>query len=212
MDKSCTKLSPLARVGNRRRLRMPIDNLRSQQSLPALVGPPPRTSTAGGPLPSFSLRLVISKLMVVRKELVFALLGALVTVGLVAAPYRITLAGFLPELLPQTAIAKDGQSGKGNGSDKGGGGKSGQHGGGSQSSNGKNPGDEFGPGSNEYANPATGNKIRLKGSNIEVMHPDGIKEEIVNGRYEMNDAKGRTIIKRPVTGSDRARLRTMIGR
>jgi len=160
--------------------------------------------------------------MLARRLLVFALLGALVTVGLVAAPYRIALDGFLPKLLAQTAIAKDGNNGKGGGSDndggdsdKGGGdndkgdggkGKSGSH---SQSSKSKNPGDEFGPGSREYVSPATCNKIRVKGSNIEVVHPDGIKEEIVNGRYEMNDAKGRTIIKRPVTGSDRARLRTM---
>jgi hypothetical protein len=154
-----------------------------------------------------------------RKELVFALLGATATVGLVATPYRIALTGFLPELLAQTAIAKDGNDGKGSGSesdggdnDKGDGGKSGQHGGHGQPSKSNNPGDEFGPGSKEYVSPATGNKIRLKGSNIEVMHPDGIKEEILNGRYEMNDAKGRTIIKRPVTGSDRARLHRMIGR
>jgi hypothetical protein len=166
-----------------------------------------------------------------RKELFFALLGAAVTVGLAAAPYRITLDGFLPKLLAQTAIAKDGKNGsgngngsskggqngngngngKGNGSNKGGGAKSGQPSGHGQSNNNKNLGKESGPRSSAYVNPVTGNKIKVNGSNIEVVHPDGIKEEIANGHYEMNDAKGRTIIKRPVTGSDRARLRTMIG-
>ena len=44
------------------------------------------------------------------------------------------------------------------------------------------------------------------------MHPDGMKEEIAKDRYAMTDAKGRTIINRRVTASDRARLRAMIGR
>ena len=61
-------------------------------------------------------------------------------------------------------------------------------------------------------NLATGNKIKVDGPNIEVVHPDGMKEEIANDRYEMNDAKGRTIINRRATASDRARLRAMIGR
>jgi hypothetical protein len=213
MDKSCTKPRSLTRVGKRRRFRMAIDNLRSQQSLPAPVGPPSRTSTAGGPLLSFMLAMRSFRRLL-RKELVFALFGAAATVGLVATPYRITLDGFLPKLLVQTAIAKGGHgngNGNSNSANKGGGNNSGQSGGHGHSNSNKNSGGVSGTPSNEYVNPATGNRIKVNGSNIEVVHPDGITEEIANGRYEMSDAKGRTIIKRPVTGADRARLRTMIG-
>ena len=74
-----------------------------------------------------------------------------------------------------------------------------------------NFGDGFGRRSNEHINPVTGDKVEINGNNIEVLHPDGIREEIENGYYEMTDARGRTIIRRRATESDRARLRAMIG-
>ena len=71
--------------------------------------------------------------------------------------------------------------------------------------------DDFGRRSNEHVNPATGDKVEINGSNIEVLHPDGSKEEIEDGRYEKKDPSGRTVIERRATESDRARLRAMIG-
>ncbi len=43
-------------------------------------------------------------------------------------------------------------------------------------------------------------------SGIEVVRADGTKEEIRNGRYERQDASGRTIDERPATSADVARL------
>ena len=39
-----------------------------------------------------------------------------------------------------------------------------------------------------------------------VKTPDGFKEEIENGRYELKDRRGRTIVERAATADDRARL------
>jgi hypothetical protein len=63
----------------------------------------------------------------------------------------------------------------------------------------------------EHINPATGDKVEIEGSNIEVRHADGTKEEIENGRYEMKDRNGRTIIERRATEVDRARLMALAG-
>ena len=59
--------------------------------------------------------------------------------------------------------------------------------------------------------PATGDKVEINGSSIEVGHADGTKEEIENGRFEMKDANGRTIVERPATEADRARLEGLAG-
>jgi len=70
--------------------------------------------------------------------------------------------------------------------------------------------DDFGRRSNEHINPVTGIRIEINGSNVEVLHLDGIFEEITDGRYRMNDAQGRMIIERNATEGDRARVRAMI--
>jgi hypothetical protein len=62
----------------------------------------------------------------------------------------------------------------------------------------------------QRVNPVTGDLIQLNGSNIKVLHPEGMKEEIENGRYVMKDAMGRTIISRPATDTDGARLRGLM--
>ena len=41
---------------------------------------------------------------------------------------------------------------------------------------------------------------------IEVTYSDGWREEVENGRYELKDAQGRTVIERSATAQDRARL------
>ncbi len=46
----------------------------------------------------------------------------------------------------------------------------------------------------------------MDGSKVEVTHPDGTKEEVENGKFEMKDATGRTIVERPATPDDIARL------
>lgn len=59
---------------------------------------------------------------------------------------------------------------------------------------------------NEHVNPKTGVKVEITGRNIEVEYPSGVEEEIENGLYEKKNANGRTIIERPATAKDRARL------
>jgi hypothetical protein len=118
-----------------------------------------------------------------------------------------------------------GRSGNGDGSSKSGPGKNG--GDGENSGNGGTAGDASGGQSGKgrsgsratdnsssrggrQISPVTGDRIELSGSKIEVVHPNGMKEKIENGRYEMKDARGRTIIRRSVTQSDRTRLRQMV--
>jgi hypothetical protein len=52
-----------------------------------------------------------------------------------------------------------------------------------------------------------GIKVEVSDNDIEVVHASGIKEEIENGRYELKDASGRTIVERLATTADFARLR-----
>ena len=44
------------------------------------------------------------------------------------------------------------------------------------------------------------------GRSIAILHSNGMREEISGDRYEMRDAGGRTIVNRPATQSDLARL------
>jgi hypothetical protein len=156
-----------------------------------------------------------------------ALLGASTALAIVMAPYQLTARGFAPA----AAFAEDGE-----GSDHDGG-ESSDHDGGessdhdsdgdssdsdsgeSESDGGDDSSDRSGDDDSgddnrdgeEHVNSATGDKVEIDGSNIEVEHPDGIKEEIEDGRYEMKDASGRTIVERPATDADRARLEAMAG-
>ena len=57
----------------------------------------------------------------------------------------------------------------------------------------------------EHITPA-GVKVERRGNNIEVVHANGIKEEIEGGVYERKDANGRTVVERPATAADIARL------
>ena len=53
--------------------------------------------------------------------------------------------------------------------------------------------------------------MEIEGNNIEVEFPDGTKEEIEAGRFERKNALGRTIVERPATQADFARLRAFAG-
>jgi len=102
-----------------------------------------------------------------------------------------------------SAFAKDGSSGSdGGGSGRGGGDSDSD----SDSDNDGGDDDNGGSHGSEHVDPATGAKIEVSGSSIEVRYANGVKEELENGRYEMKDANGRTIVERVATAEDIARL------
>ncbi|MGF7008413.1 hypothetical protein [Aminobacter sp. BE322] len=68
-----------------------------------------------------------------------------------------------------------------------------------------------GNGGDKSTNPSKGTRVEIDGNNIRVIYPDGIKEEIDNGIYQMKDAAGRTIIKRRAKQADIDRLKAMAG-
>ncbi len=172
-----------------------------------------------------------------RRRLALALFGAAATLALTAAPYGIGADGFAPQAATAAPGNKggsnsdrgnSGNSGSGNsGSDKSGRGhsagdkgNSGNKGRGGETSPGTGPGpasterggatSNSGRRGNEYVNPQTGTRLEIDGSNVEVVHRDGIREEIAGGRYRMRDAQGRLIIERIATESDRGRFRAMV--
>ncbi len=61
-------------------------------------------------------------------------------------------------------------------------------------------------GKNSYTNAATGDTLSIDGDKVTVVHRNGMKEEVQNGRFEMKDAQGRTIIERQATEEDLSRL------
>nr|WP_214475365.1 hypothetical protein [Mesorhizobium sp. dw_380] len=147
--------------------------------------------------------------------------------ALAIAPYQLTVHGSGPGIVPASAHAKDGGGQGGGGGGGGNGGSGGGSNGGSGNSGGSGPGsggagddhggaDNSGPGNSDdhrgadhHVNAATGDKVEVDGNKIEVTHPDGIQEEIENGRFEMKDALGRTIIDRRATPEDVNRLQAL---
>ncbi|RAZ87059.1 hypothetical protein DPM33_27385 [Mesorhizobium hawassense] len=61
-------------------------------------------------------------------------------------------------------------------------------------------------GKNSYTNAATGDTLSIDGNKVTVVHRNGMKEQVQNGRFEMTDALGRTIIERQATDEDLNRL------
>ena len=114
-----------------------------------------------------------------------------------------------------------GDDGGDSGGDDGGGGNG--NGGGNGGGNGNGNGDAGGNGNGDATGGINGNQgfdnafgrgargsgaasPAAPGANVIMRHPDGITERIQNGRYEMQDASGRTIINRAATRADRARI------
>lgn len=142
---------------------------------------------------------------------------------LTVAPYHLTFDG-IAKVVPADVRAEDdggesegGSSGSGSGGSGSGSGGSGSNSGGSGSgggnsgsgsNSGSNSGGGTGPG-NSHVNPETGDKISIHGSTIQVVHPDGLREKIENGRFVMKDALGRTIVERAATAKDLARLKRL---
>jgi hypothetical protein len=154
-------------------------------------------------------------------------LRASTALALTVAPYHLSLDA-ASKIGPAAAYAKSGHGGGGGSGSSGSGGNSGSSGnsgsGGGGAHNGGNsgpggggddgPGDDHGANDNghhghEHVNAATGDKVEVEGNKIEVTHPDGTKEEIENGRLEIKDASGRTIVERRATPADIARLNSL---
>jgi hypothetical protein len=142
-------------------------------------------------------------------------LRASTAVVLTIAPYRFTFDG-AARIGPAGVHAEDGGGhsgggdGGGDGGDgDGGGGDSGDgggDGGGDDGGDGGHEGGSTGPG-NGHVNPATGDRVSIRGNTVQVVHLDGLKEKIENGRFVMKDALGRTIVERAATAADLARLK-----
>ncbi|TGP20369.1 MULTISPECIES: hypothetical protein [unclassified Mesorhizobium] len=121
----------------------------------------------------------------------------------------------LAKLLVPTAYAGNGHGG-GNGGGNSGGGNSGGNSGNSNAGGGNanaGPGNNNGKGNTNpggsaasHVNATTGDIVEIDGNKITVTHRNGMKEEIENGRFEMTDAQGRTIVERWATEKDQARL------
>lgn len=165
-------------------------------------------------------------------------LRASAALALTLAPLQLGFEGALPKLSAAVALAgkKDGSDSRGGGREsKGRGGDAGnESGAGSEAdTSSKASGGEAGAGSDgggngksdkadkgkngrgnggdKSTNPSKGTRVEIDGNNIRVIYPDGIKEEIDNGIYQMKDAAGRTIIKRRAKQADIDRLKAMAG-
>ena len=148
----------------------------------------------------------------------------LFTLVLISVPYRAGLKGFQPTISLHQAVAKEGNTGNGKGasskdggasgkgastgSNKGSAGKGGSHQGSGKAAS---PGGTHRSGAdnrsgNTRSRSAPADRIGLSAPNMSVLHSNGMREKISGGRYEMRDAGGRTIVNRPATQSDLARL------
>ncbi len=145
-------------------------------------------------------------------------LRALTALALVIAPFHFSIDG------PVAAKAHAGKGGNGNGGNGNGngGGSSGGNGNGNSGGNngngnsgnsnsgGKGKGNSASKASTvDHVNTLTGDKVEVNGKSIKVTHPNGMKEEIENGRFRMEDALGRTIVDRAATAADMARLKSL---
>ncbi|WP_292339547.1 hypothetical protein [Mesorhizobium sp.] len=147
------------------------------------------------------------------KRLARLTLRATAALALVVATCHFTPA----KLLMTTAYAGNG-NGNGGGGNGGGGNGGGNSGGNSGNSNAGGGNANAGPGNNSgkgntnpgskasHVNATTGDTVEVDGTKITVVHRNGMKEEIENGRFEMTDAQGRTIVERKATQADLARL------
>lgn len=130
--------------------------------------------------------------------LVSFILFTFATLALIAAPCGIDPRGNLGPSLAYASGPNSGPSGGGDDNE-------------SNHDNGGHDGDNGNDGS-EHVNPDTGVKFKIKGKDIEVRYPNGMREEIHNGLYEMKDRWGRRIVKRSATPADRVRLIAIIDR
>lgn len=148
-------------------------------------------------------------------------LRALTALALVIAPFHLSIDG----PVATKAFAGKGGNGNGNGGNgngNGGGNSGGNGNGNSGGNNGNGNSGNSNSGGNgkgnsaskasatvDHVNTVTGDKVEVNGKSIKVTHPNGMKEEIENGRFRMEDALGRTIVDRAATAADMARLKSL---
>ncbi|WP_292862356.1 hypothetical protein [Mesorhizobium sp.] len=152
------------------------------------------------------------------RRLAPALGGAL---ALAMVPCQIVLHGCVPGIGAASAHAAKG--GNGGGKDSNGNSGSGGNGNGDGANGGNSDGGNSGKGQTDkgqidrggtergtsHVDPKTGDKVDTDGGKITVQHPNGMTEEIENGRFKMLDALGRTIIDRRATPADVSRLKAL---
>ncbi|MEW6633620.1 MAG: hypothetical protein AB1440_22345 [Pseudomonadota bacterium] len=155
---------------------------------------------------------------------------ALAALALAVAPWHLTADG---SVKTSAAHAGNGNGNGGNGNGNGGGSGNGGNGNGNGGNNGNAGGNGNGNGDGDgnngtgngqgnssvgglgssdqgtHVNLATGDKVEVVGDKITVLHPNGMKEEVENGRFEMRDALGRTIVERKATQDDIMRLQSL---
>ncbi len=148
--------------------------------------------------------------MTTRRNFLATLCWALVGVSLSILPYKIERSGSAFDVVTQSALAKSGNNGNGGGN--GGGGNGNGNGGGNGGGNGNGGGGNGKSGSsNSSSGKSSGVSATTRGddnSSLEVLHVDGMSEEVKRGRYIMKDAKGRTIVNRRATFDDVKRLQS----
>ncbi|RWC10016.1 hypothetical protein [Mesorhizobium sp.] len=143
-------------------------------------------------------------------QLGWLVLRVFAALALIFAPFHLSVDG----VATNKAYAGKGGGGNGNGGNSGGGngnsgGNSGNGNSGNSNAGGNGKGNskgKAGDASVDHVNAVTGDKVEIDGKNIRVTHPNGMKEEIENGRFRMEDALGRTIVERAATAADVARL------
>ncbi|AJD45174.1 hypothetical protein RGR602_PC01144 (plasmid) [Rhizobium gallicum bv. gallicum R602sp] len=148
--------------------------------------------------------------MTTRRNFLATLCWALVGVSLSILPYKIEISGSAFDVVTQSALAKSGNNGNGGGNGNGG---NGGNGGGNGNGGGGNGGGGNGKSgsSNSSSGKSSGVSATTRGddnSSLEVLHVDGMSEEVKRGRYIMKDAKGRTIVNRRATFDDVKRLQS----
>jgi hypothetical protein len=99
-------------------------------------------------------------------------------------------------------------NGKGNGN-SGGNGNGGGHGNGNSQGKGNNQANP--EPANRVAAPDTLGTTTPASANMRIRHKNGFEETLGGGRYEMKDNRGRTIVNRPATRKDVARLNRLAG-
>lgn len=156
-------------------------------------------------------------MMLSRRQFCRLVLGATTAAGLATSPLTFTASS---GLAANAAHARGnggggggngggggggngGSGGSGNGGGGGGGGKGGGPGGGKGNAAGRGRGRGIG------SEAARGQQRAGAAANVSIVHANGMRETIQDGRYEMRDAQGRTVINRPATIVDQVRLRSM---
>ncbi|WP_147294040.1 hypothetical protein [Ciceribacter selenitireducens] len=151
-------------------------------------------------LPSKDTRVIMPRISVV------ALFRLAVGFAAVAAPIALDFSSFGIALAPAEASAKNG-GGNGGGNGRGNGG--GNNGGNGSRSESRST-DKAGQAQGTVGKAQAADMVDPSLPDIGVRHKRGITEAVVDGRYIMKDARGRTIVNRQATKLDRRRIEALL--